>query len=612
MKSSSSSLISGCVAWMIGLTSVHFTANAQLAVQRPCDVVGTGSNAWSYLILEGENYVSEMDDTDGVGFTKAYGDGAVTDFYGNPVLGGNTTASRSGALFTQTTFGQFIDKATYQVQFATPGTYYLYMRFTMFENGGNTNHYLNEDSFFLPPDFDKDPQTDWPLIGPNGQTGGYCEGCCSTAGFLYIPDKGGGGTRVDHSADSAQWEGIFHWNDLLSSQFLTSGTSGEPSVRFKYDVTPSMVGHPLNFTIGYREGGVTIDLFLFSTHANLMEQYSQGELDQLLVNKVTVQDPGDVVATGTNTWSYLILEGESYSSKTNNSGGVGFTYVGPSDAISDFYGNPVLGTNTTASRKGALFTQTTFGQFVDKVTYQVQFATPGTYYLYMRFTMFENGGNTNHYLNEDSFFLPPDFDKDPQTDWPLVGPNGQTGGYCEGCCSTAGFLYIPEVGNGGVRVDHSANPAEWEGKFHWNDLLSSQFLTSGTSGEPSVRFKYEVTPGMVGHSLNFTIGYREGGVTIDLFLFSTHTNLMDQYTQADLDNLFILPKLTINLSGTNPLNALVSWPKSACGFVLESSSNPLSPGWTPVTTPAAVVGNLNTVTVDTTTSGSRFYRLRQP
>jgi len=33
-----------------------------------------------------------------------------------------------------------------------------------------------------------------------------------------------------------------------------------------------------------------------------------------------------------------------------------------------------------------------FGLHADKVTYQVQFATAGTYYLYMRFTMFDNAG----------------------------------------------------------------------------------------------------------------------------------------------------------------------------------------------------------------------------
>ena len=45
-------------------------------------------------------------------------------------------------------------------------------------------------------------------------------------------------------------------------------------------------------------------------------------------------------------------------------------------------------------------------QHIDKVTYQVQFAKPGTYYLYMRFTMFENGGNANITLTKiPSFFL---------------------------------------------------------------------------------------------------------------------------------------------------------------------------------------------------------------
>src|SRR5690606_10900880 len=113
-----------------------------------------------------------------------------------------------------------------------------------------------------------------------------------------------------------------------------------------------------------------------------------------------------------------------------------------SGLLSNPVGSLILGPNTSASKKGALFTQTAFGEHIDKVTYKVQFATPGTYYLYMRFTMFENSDSTT-YLNEDSFFLPPDFNKDPQTDWPLAETNnGRTGGYTEGCCSGAGFLHI--------------------------------------------------------------------------------------------------------------------------------------------------------------------------
>ena len=65
---------------------------------------------------------------------------------------------------------------------------------------------------------------------------------------------------------------------------------------------------------------------------------------------------------------------------------------------------------------------------------------------------------------------------------------------------------------------------------------------------------------MVGRLLNFTIGYREGGVTIDLFLFSTHTNLMEFYSQTDLDALFInpQPKLGISLAGIESAPDLAS------------------------------------------------------
>ena len=63
------------------------------------------------------NYVkdySEVNETPGVGFTKVYGHGAVTNSLGNPVLGTNTTASKQGVLFTQSPkFGLHADKVTY-------------------------------------------------------------------------------------------------------------------------------------------------------------------------------------------------------------------------------------------------------------------------------------------------------------------------------------------------------------------------------------------------------------------------------------------------------------------------------------------------------------------
>ena len=287
------------------------------------------------------------------------------------------------------------------------------------------------------------------------------------------------------------------------------------------------------------------------------------------------------------------MEGEDYDSETDATPGIGFTRVNDSGAITNFLGKPVLAKDTTASKKGALFTQTTFGQHIDKVTYQVQFAKPGTYYLYMRFTMFENGVNEGAYLNEDSFFVPPDFDKDPQTEWPLLDPaSGRNGGYTEGCCDSAGYLFIPEKGGGGTRVSHSggdeAGREFWEGNFHWNDLWSSQFLNSETQGEPRIRHKYVVTASQVGKPLKFTISYREGGTTVDLWLFSTNPDLMDQYTQDELDQILLKPspgpnpKLAVSRAGNK---ALVSWPTSATGFVLESTSALSPSNWTLVTTP---------------------------
>src|SRR6266699_2053190 len=94
------------VAVVIGLMSAQFAAHTQVSVQVPSNVVGTGSNSWHYLIMEGESYVSKEADPS-TGFTKVFGDEAITSFYGNPILGTNTLASKRGALFTQTTFSQW-------------------------------------------------------------------------------------------------------------------------------------------------------------------------------------------------------------------------------------------------------------------------------------------------------------------------------------------------------------------------------------------------------------------------------------------------------------------------------------------------------------------------
>lgn len=319
---------------------------------------------------------------------------------------------------------------------------------------------------------------------------------------------------------------------------------------------------------------------------------------------VTGQDPGNVVGSGATAWSYLVLEGEDYNSKSNPTNTFGFARVDASGTVKSFLNNPVLGADTTASKKGALWCQTDWAPHEDKATYQVQFAKAGTYYLYMRFTMFEGGEGLTSYTDEDSIFVPPDFGKDPQTDWSDSAPD-----FTGGLASAGGYHSIAEKGGGGVRVAHGSGDEArdfWEGKFHWNDLADRD---PDAEGKPR---KFVVTASQVGKPLPWTISYREGFTAVDLFLFSTNPNLIDQYSQEELDGLFIktpVPQLASNRAGSK---VQVSWPSSATGFVLESSTALSPAAWTGVTTPpVVVVGDQNTVTLDAATGG-KFYRLKKP
>ncbi|MBI3849379.1 MAG: hypothetical protein HY298_03660, partial [Verrucomicrobia bacterium] len=165
------------------------------------------------------------------------------------------------------------------------------------------------------------------------------------------------------------------------------------------------------------------------------------------------------------------------------------------------------------------------------------------------------------------------------------------------------------------RTDYSggANTNFWEGQFHWNQLFVSSFLSGAITNEDgSPRagnpFHYVVTPGQVGIPMDFTIAFREAGVTPDLFMFSTHTNLLNDYTQAELDQQYLSPQLTASSSGTN---VVVSWPVSASCYILESTSS-LSPvSWTAVQQGAALSGSRYNLTLPSP-SGNQFFRLRQP
>ena len=121
---------------------------------------------------------------------------------------------------------------------------------------------------------------------------------------------------------------------------------------------------------------------------------------------------------------------------------------------------------------------------------------------------------------------------------------------------------------------------------------------------------------MAGTSLTWTVSNREDGTAIDLWLFSTNPNLMDQYSQDELDQLFLNSNLNARptLSATQAgKTVVVSWPASASGFLLESTSTLSTPNWTAAADTVSVVGDRNTITINAAAAtGSKFYRLRKP
>jgi hypothetical protein len=143
-----------------------------------------------------------------------------------------------------------------------------------------------------------------------------------------------------------------------------------------------------------------------------MAEYNAFELDHHLINPVTKQGAGNKLGEEGAEWWFMVLEGEDYDTKLGTNLDAGFGRVDTSAIRSNILENLILSTNSDASGGGALYAiSPTFGEHADKVTYQVQFSQAGTYYLYMRFTVFESGNGTNTYISEDSFFMPPDFGK---------------------------------------------------------------------------------------------------------------------------------------------------------------------------------------------------------
>lgn len=269
---------------------------------------------------------------------------------------------------------------------------------------------------------------------------------------------------------------------------------------------------------------------------------------------VTVQNPADVLADGT---AFLWVEGESIASVGGDDETVGYVVVDKTNPIKS---NPdankgnldILPSTTNASGGGGLLDQLGGGRHTNTATWEVQFTTPATYFLYIHATIYNSDGNAS-YGNEDSFFLPPDFNLNPREDWidfvgedqqglPMTGDSDQDG-------------WMPVFNNklvmsaGATETHNNTDEDFWDGNFHW--MFADYAVDSDANGayidDYGMAIKYEITEAEINKPLTFTISTREPYSVIDGLLFSTSNELLMLYEQSQMDGFFI--KTNVGITG---------------------------------------------------------------
>ncbi|MEO2045624.1 MAG: PEP-CTERM sorting domain-containing protein [Pirellulales bacterium] len=286
---------------------------------------------------------------------------------------------------------------------------------------------------------------------------------------------------------------------------------------------------------------------------------------------VTVQSP-----LGFEGRKFLWLEAESYSSLGEDLDNNGWVGVNKDTPIVSVGGLDILPADSNVHGT-ALLDQIGGGQHADTAVYEVMFRTAGTYQFYSRHTMYDSNGNGS-FSNEDSIFVSPAFDKNSSSDW--VGFNGLE--FDENDIDVdipnPGFAldpngFKPSVGDtekegwhairdwriksqGAILGSGSQDPSRQNGKFHWYNRPA--YVGSGPGGGFNTDFgmktEFIVTPEQVGQVVTFEIASREQYGVFDGFLFiqDDDVDLLDVYTQEEVDGIFDIPVGSIadlNLDG---------------------------------------------------------------
>ena len=284
--------------------------------------------------------------------------------------------------------------------------------------------------------------------------------------------------------------------------------------------------------------------------------------------KVTMQTFDNILDDGT---AYLFVEGEDVAefSRINSAGDpleittdeARFIIVSKDDPIQTIKldqwdldvvsgGLDVLTEDAQVSNGAALFDnwfpdpdRIGLNAGANTARWQLQFEIPATYFMYFHYTMYNRDNNTN-FLNEDSVYVPPAFNSNSRGDWlGFEGTKFDTDEVEIGNSDRDGWMPLPKdvVDKGEVTTNDDATDDFWNGNFHWalrNEAVNMD-ADSNWVDDKGMTVQYEVTEEMVGQVIDFEISVREPYGAIDGILFATSDVLLEEYTQASMDEFFL-------------------------------------------------------------------------
>ena len=313
------------VAVLAVVLSTCHVAFCQVTIQSPTDMLEDGS---VYLLLEAENY-KELASGDGeeldpdISWIVVDRESPIRTtpdvFEGDKeVLPPDSNPSGGKALFDRLggpTYGGLGPVVRYEVQFQFPGTYYLYPRFSMYNGwvSNNDNTYLNEDSIYLPPAFNKNTRSDWigfeGKIGPgspaepNPLAGEPTVGDSDRDGWTPLPKvllDAGEIIDARPRAGDGFFDGHFHWAHWSTAVANDENNEwiDDAGMAIEYEVTEADVGVPLSFEISRREVYAVLDSFVFSTSPELLQVFTQEEMNQFFVREPAEGPVGDFNNSG--------------------------------------------------------------------------------------------------------------------------------------------------------------------------------------------------------------------------------------------------------------------------------------------------------------------------